>query len=316
MRRAAVLVVALTLVSFSLPAQSRPTLQFTFDWSPGTRADITTLARSAGTTVFPNDTFFIRGRSTLDVEGHAEGRVIRTSSVKIDSVWPQIPGPAMNMAALPFTVSRSSAVIVRSSGEFVALFDTVQVRKSVDSLMGMLAGRSGAPASPGAATLPVIAMSSLAASARKEWEQQTTSLLSRSWTIGEEIADSAEDHGSTRAGSSLRIPQTTMVVGVEPCDATSPALLCARVRRVQSIDTLKYVASILESVDTTRADVRRLFADFGPKLSSVITHDMFLEVKTLRARQLVQSVVQSSTFNGISQRVETTITTTYRYTSR
>jgi hypothetical protein len=304
------LVVAFTVVAFSLPAQSRPTVRFTFDWSPGTRVDITTLMRSSGTLVFPNDTFFIRGRSTLEVDDHADGRVIRTSAVKVDSVWPQVAGPASSMAALPMTTSRDVAVIVRSSGEFVALADTLQVRKSVDSLMSALS------ASSAAVGRPPISMSALSAAARNEWEQRTSSFLARTWTIGNEVADSVDFPVPVRAGSSLRIPQRTVVVAVEACDVTTPSVQCARVHRVQAVDEQTFKASILESMKAAGADVPVGAADYIPQMSLTVTTDMVLEVKTLRPHRFVQSIVQSSVINGVSQRVETSMTSTYRYTSR
>ena len=299
-----------------LHAQAAQRVSFRFSWKPGTVAEVTSVTAMSGMNpAAPGDTAstIIRSATRRTIDAHPRGLLVRTTPVERDGAPPTV---AAGTAAAAIRAPDASATIVTADGKFVALGDTLQVRRTIDSTLRSMQATIGAlPPARRAAIESSLTMESMTGFVKIGWEQATTRLLGRTWTVGEPVSTTFELPFPTIPGKTVKSAVRTTLVSVVPCDDAAPVVQCALLQTVITLD---------------RADMRRtmaeMFAELGigtdnvaamvPESSSETVGETLIEVATMLPRRSSSKTINNTKAMGIERRTEVTTITAYTYTSR
>jgi hypothetical protein len=300
-----------------LSAQPGTRVTFKFGWKPGMVADVRSVTGMSGVNpMAPADTSATVVRSTrrMTVESHPRGLAVRSEPV-------QVAGEPSTTAAGSVAAAIGSAgaftMLVSTTGQFVGLGDTVQLKRSLDSTLAATPNIGMLPPATRASLERSMGIVSMTAMMRVGWEQQTSGFLGRSWTVGEQVAATVDMPFPIAPGQMLKTAQRIAVVAIAPCDSAVPAVRCALVRRTVVLDPAAMRSAMIEmfknaGMDMSNPDMLAMI----PETSSEISGDALLEIETLLPRRVDQRIVQNIVAMGISRRTEVTTVTTYNYTSR
>ena len=310
------LVAASLLSADALSAQSGPPVAFKFDWRPGTVAEITSVTAMSGMNpTAPGDTSSTIIRSTLrrTIDAHPRGLLVRSAPVEVKGAPATV---AAGAAAAGIGAASASAMIVNRDGRFVALGDTLQVRRIIDStLQSMQATLGVLPPAMRASMESMLTMESMTAASKLGWDQAIERFLGRTWTVGEAVNSTLEMPFPAVPGRTVKAAVRTTLVSVVPCDGAAPAVRCALMQHVMTLDRAGMRSTMAEMLAGMGIDASDA-AGMVPESSNETVSEVLLEVATMLPRRTSSKTIHDTSAMGIQRRTEVTTITTYNYISR
>ena len=306
----------LVLLPQLVAAQTGERVPFNFGWKPGIVATLSSVTTTSGLNAAqPDDTTSIVVRSTMKmtVEAHPQGLLVRTEPL-VENGTPSTV--STGTSTLSIGAAMESAMIVTANGRFVAIGDTVKVRRMLDSMMAATAPRLTAlPPAARAMFDSAMSMPNIESTARQGWDKGTGRMLARAWRVGESITDTIEVPLPMMPGKRLQTTVRTTLVSLVPCDVSAPVLQCALLRSDFVLDhaTMRSgMTDMLKSMGIDSPDAAAML----PETSSENTTESLLEVASLLPRRTSMRMVQNTSLMGTSRRSLVTSLTTYNYISR
>lgn len=333
LRRAGIVPACLCLLAFAASSARAQRIQPVFAWPAGASAQtvhepvaLEGLPAAAAATV-PQ-----RMEGTYVIAAHPDGLRLTTVTRPLAPAASDDP-----MRALVNGMS-SSVIIVRRTGAFVRLDDTLAVRRRADSVVAILeqslTARMGGASSPMLQqvvqrtvdrTRATLGVARLSAAARTTWESLVVGFTARAWSPGDSLTEQTVQLNPLGGAGTLPLHRVIHYRGVTACPGgsgtcwrfdsriwTPPAALRAAMRESMREMTASMAGGSGVTADAIDAQLDAML-DTMPLPVPVTRHETVVDAATLLPLR-VETSVENQTARGTPAGLRLRTVTSFRWT--
>lgn len=301
----------LALLPAPCAAQVPDSVELRFAWPIGTTVDVHASRWRARTG--QADTLDVAARYRIEVQAHAQGRLIRYSNLALDANAE--PGAASVEAALERIAGLLPSYIVGADGEFIRLHDLSAYRRGVERLVRDIAGEPEMASRILTLLQPMLSEQALTATVAREWDMLVGLWAGADLEVG--AVYEYEDRSYVPLAPDVPIPMIAEFSVAErlACPAATRRR-CVRIEHISTVDedsVARAVRAVLERF-TAGSGVALKIDDFEiENLLELVTEPTTLLPHTAR---LSNSVRLRFTGGGRSSRADQFEVRTYEFRYR